>query len=207
MKVTNPTIIAFALAVLASAQFDQQSAPFHLVLFSDDDHINGTTLTACHSGAAISSLCLSSGGSPSSPDPLAPSIFRFNTSTQTQPASPESTPGLLTNEIPTAPGNLPIPTVLDFYQDPTVDYALPLFYPGEIGRTIAVTESNFFNVQGYVDYSVNPPKSGEWKSYNRWYACTTYYQGYQYLNVVFKLGAGKPQEPGCTSVEVKRVFI
>lgn len=203
MKSIHSTL-ALALAALASAQYDQQSAPFHLVLLSHNDGINGTTLTACHAGAGISSLCLSTGNSP---EPLPPSIFRFNTSTTEQPASAGSTPGVLTNEIPTGEGNPPIPTTLDFFQDLTVDYALPLFYPGNAGRTIAVDGGDLFNVQGYVDYSVDPPKSGEWKAYYRWYACPTYYLGYQYKNVVFGLGAGKPEEPGCTKVDLKRVFV
>lgn len=44
---------------LAAAADDVQSKPFKLVLDSSDGTINGKTLSACHSGAAIEGLCLS----------------------------------------------------------------------------------------------------------------------------------------------------
>lgn len=203
MKLTLSTL-ALVFATLTVAQYDVQSPPFQIVLFSDDDAVNGSTISACHSGAGISSLCLSKGNSPSNPSPLPVATFYFNTSTLTQPASKGSTPGVLSYYVPADP---PIPSTLDFYLDPITNYALPLFYPGYDGKTIAVDEQDLFNVQGYVDYSVNPPKSGDYVAYYRWFVCPTYYSGYQYLNVVWGLGEEEPETPGCAKVDVKRVFI
>ena len=204
MKLSHPT---FALAFAAStiAQYDVKSPPFHLIVLSDDDAVNGTTISACHSGAAIESLCLSTGNSPSNPSPIAPATFYFNTSTNTQPASPGSTPGVLGYDLPT--GTTPIPSTLDLYVDPTSNYAQPMFYPGYSGQTLAVDAQDLFNIQGYVDYSVNPPKAGDNVAYYRWYVCITYFTGYQYRNVVWGLGDEEPETPGCVKVDLKRVFL
>jgi hypothetical protein len=204
MKLTLSTL-ALSFVALTTAQYDVESPPFQLIVLSDDDAINGTTISACHSGAAIESLCLSSGNSPSNPTPIAPATFHFNTSSLTQPASPGSTPGVLNYDLQTS--TTPIPSTLDFDTDLLTNYALPLLYPGTGGRSLAVDQYDLFNVQGYVDYSVSPPKAGEYAAYYRWYVCTTYYSGYQYLNVVWGLGDDKPNTPGCVKVELKRVFI
>jgi hypothetical protein len=203
MMLTLSTL-ALTFAVLTTAQYDVQSPPFHLVLISDDDAVNGTTLSACHSGAAIESLCLSNGNTTSSPTPLAPATFYFNTSTETQPASPGSTPGLLGYDLQ---ASTPIPSALDFIYDPTTNYALPQFYPGTNGKTLAFDQQDLLNVQGYVDYSVSPPKAGEWTAYYRWFSCVTYYAGYEYANAVFALGDTEPETPDCAKVDIKRVFI
>ena len=51
------------LGVAVAAQDDVQSEPFHLVLSSDDTSVSGKKLTACHTGAAIESLCLTDSSS------------------------------------------------------------------------------------------------------------------------------------------------
>jgi hypothetical protein len=197
MKLTLSATLA--LAASTYAQFDIPSPPFNLIVLSTNDTLNGTTVTACHSGAAIESLCLSTTWSP----PLNASVFNFNTSNTTQFASPGSTLGVLTYSLQADP---PIPETLDFYVEPTTDYAQPLFYPGESGQVLAVDEQNLFNVQGYVDYTVNPPKAGNATAYYRWYTCTTYYAGYEYNNVVWGLGPDAPETPGCVKVDLQRVF-
>ena len=202
MRITLATL-TLTFAVLTAAQYDVESPPFHLIVLSDeDDALNGTTISACHSGAGISSLCLSTGNWNT---PLATATFYFNTSSLTQPASPGSTPGVLAYYLQTS--TTPIPSTLDFYVDPVTNYAQALFYPGDSGRTLAVDEQDLFNVQGYVDYSVNPPKAGDNVAYYRWYTCTTYYLGYEYVNVVWGLGDEEPETPGCAKVDLKRVFI
>jgi hypothetical protein len=204
MKFTLSTF-ALAFAALTNAQYYvNQSAPFHLVLISDDDAVNGSTLSACHTGAAIESLCLSNGNSTSSPTPIPAATFYFNTSAIPQPASPGSTPGILGYTLQATP---PIPSSVEFVYDPIVNYALPQLYPGDGGQTLAFDEQDLLNVQGYVNYSVSPPKAGDWVAYYRWFSCTTYYAGYEYVNLVFALGDTTPQTPGCAKVDVKRVFI
>lgn len=206
MKLTFSTL-ALSLAALTSAQYDIQSKPFRLVLSSKDEKINGQTLSACHVGAAIESLCLSTSTSTSKPDPIAAATFRFNTSANTSPPSGSSNaPGILTYKLNASP---PIPSSLQFSYDPTTNFALPLMFPGTSGdtQTLAFDSKNLLNIQGYVNYKTSPPTAGESKAYYRWYACQTYFSGYEYPNLVWALGDVKPETPGCAKVNVKRVWI
>lgn len=57
MKTAIPTALALA-ASLASAQDFNTSAPFTLIISSDDGDVDGQLLGACHAGAAIEELCM-----------------------------------------------------------------------------------------------------------------------------------------------------
>ncbi|KAJ4295350.1 hypothetical protein N0V90_007362 [Kalmusia sp. IMI 367209] len=206
MKLVLPTL-ALALAASTTAQYDIQSKPFRLVLSSRDDKVNGQTLSACHTGAAIESLCLSNSSSTSKPDPIAAATFRFNTSSTDQtPVSPGGAPGVLTYELQSTP---PIPSSLQFFYDPITNYALPLLFPGSGAdtQTLAFDKKGLLNVQGYVNYKTSPPTAGDTTAYYRWYACSTYFSGYEYVNLVWALGDRAPETPGCAKVDVKRVFL
>lgn len=206
MKLTLSSL-TLGLATLASAQYDIESKPFRLVLSSKNHTINGQTLSACHSGAAIESLCLSGVPSTSKPDPIAGATFRFNTSADTVPPSGSAgAPGILTYKLLATP---PIPSSLQFSYDPTTNYALPLMFPGTGAntQTLSFDKNGLLNVQGYVDYTTTPPTAGEPKAYYRWYACETYFSGYIYPNLVWALGSAKPETPACSKVDVKRVWV
>lgn len=205
MKLVLSTI-TLALAALTSAQYDIESQSFRLVLSSADTSVNGQTLSACHSGAAIESLCLSGTPSTSKPTAIAAANFRFNTSSSIQTPPGGAAPGILVYELPTSP---PTPSALEFFYDPTTNYALPLFFPGQGAQTqtLVFDSSNKLAVQGYVNYSTNPPTSGATTNYYRWYSCPTYFSGYTYVNLVWTLGDVTPVTPGCAKVDVKRVFI
>jgi hypothetical protein len=206
MKFTLATL-ALGLSALTSAQYDIESKSFRLVLVSKENKINGQTLTACHVGAAIESLCLSKSTSTSKPEPLAASTFRFNTSANSSPPSgSDGAPGILTYKLNSTP---PIPSSVQFSYDPTTNYALPLLFPGtsQNTQTFSFDKNNLLNVQGYVNYKTSPPKAGDTKAYYRWYACQTYYSGYEYPNLVWVLGEGEPETPDCAKVNVKRVYI
>ncbi|KAF2449172.1 hypothetical protein P171DRAFT_187566 [Karstenula rhodostoma CBS 690.94] len=205
MKLILPTI-TLALSALTSAQYDIESKSFRLVLSSKDTKVNGQTLSACHTGAAIESLCLSGTPSTSKPDPIAAATFRFNTSSNAETPADGGVPGILTYKLNATP---PIPSSLQFFYDPTTNFALPLLFPGQGAdtQTLAFDKKNLLNVQGYVDYKTSPPTAGNTTAYYRWYACSTYFSGYQYVNLVWALGDAKPETPGCAKVNVKRVFI
>lgn len=208
MKFTLRLGVAVILAGLSTAQYTNESAPFHLVLISDNATVDGDTLSACHVGAAIESLCLSNGSSTSKPNPIAPAVFHFNTSDQVvTPNTTLGAPGVLTYELPSSP---PIPSGLGLFIDPTTNFALPLLYPGGPSGTtgvMAFDEEDLLNLQGYVNYGTSPPTGGDTVAYYRWFSCMTYYMGYEYVNLVWALGRGEPETPGCVPVSVKRVFI
>ncbi|KAF9741142.1 hypothetical protein PMIN06_005572 [Paraphaeosphaeria minitans] len=205
MKLILPTI-TLALSALTSAQYDVESKSFRLILSSKDTKVNGQTLSACHTGAAIESLCLSGTPSTSKPDPIAAATFRFNTSSNIETPADGNVPGILTYKLNASP---PIPSSLEFFYDPTTNYALPLLFPGQGAdtQTLAFDKKNLLNVQGYVNYKTSPPTAGNTTAYYRWYSCSTYFSGYQYVNLVWALGDAKPETPGCAKVDVKRVFI
>lgn len=53
-------IRSIAAALFFASTLAVQSDPFYLVLQSDNSKLNGKTLGACHEGAAIEGLCVSS---------------------------------------------------------------------------------------------------------------------------------------------------
>ena len=57
-------VVALFMALLASvtAQFTNQTAPFTLVVHSENATYNGASLFSCHEGAAIEALCVTAGG-------------------------------------------------------------------------------------------------------------------------------------------------
>lgn len=59
MKITA-LLASAALAGTALAQYNITSEPFHLRTLSDDAKYDGTYLVACHEGAALEALCISS---------------------------------------------------------------------------------------------------------------------------------------------------
>lgn len=196
------------LTALTSAQYyNISSEPFQLVLLSADDSINDT-LSTCHTGAAIESLCLSNSNTPSKPDPQASATFTFNTSAYIPPSSDPSLgqAGILAWTLPTVQNDYP--SSLTFNYDPTTNTAVPLLQPGDQGsQLLAFNAENELIVTGYVDWAADPPAAGNETAYKRWYACKTYFAGYRYENLVWGLGPEKPQNPTCVGVSVRRVFV
>lgn len=202
--------VPLLLVTAAHAQlfYNETSAPFRLFLTSDNTAMNGSTLSACHTGAALESLCVSQGGGISNPTPLPAAEFNFNTSTD--PFTPNTTigtPGILTWNLETA--TIDIPSSVYFSYDPTTNAAIPILTPGqERPQLLAFDDQGRLNVQGFIDWTANPPNStGTVEAYYRWYACQTYYSGYSYHTLAWALGAGLPENPTCVKVGVKREFI
>lgn len=204
MKIT--LLVLSAIAAASAQYYNETSAPFYLVVASTNGSINDT-LSACHTGAALESLCLSNSETQSKPNPIQPSVFNFNTSVYSQPpASSLGTPGILTWILPSIP---PIPSSVFFNYEPTTDIAVPILSPGsDTPQILAFDARNKLVVQGYVDWTANPPNGAvDWKEYSRWYACNTYYAAYQYQSLAWGLGPGKPENPTCVEVDVTRVFV
>jgi hypothetical protein len=204
---------AFAVVTLiaaANAQYwNITSPPFQLVVRSENGTINDT-LSTCHTGAAIESLCLSNSNTTSKPNPIPWSTFGFNTSSYAQPPINHTdlgTPGILTWDLPVS--NLgPVPSSVRFSYDPSTNTALPLLEPGSTNpQQLAFNSQDELIIQSYVDWTANPPASTETYGLRRWFACKTYYTGYQYENLVWGLGAEIPQNPTCIPVVVRRVLV
>ena len=169
-----------ALASLASAQtYNISSKPFHLVLKSDNDTLECTSLVPCHEGAAIEGLCL---GDKNLTDA---SIFTFNTSYYSEPTNSSiGDQGILSWILPTA--DLDVPSGLTLQTNPTTNVGMPLFYPGDDEvQLIAFDDMDLLNIQGYIDDTVIPINTTAGpKAYYRWYICDTYF-GYAYTTLAW----------------------
>ncbi|KAJ5690181.1 hypothetical protein N7462_004573 [Penicillium macrosclerotiorum] len=205
---------------VATAQ-EIQSKPFNLVIQSDKKALNGEKLAACHSGAAIESLCLAGGSG---------SQFYLNTTKgETAPIKGDGLPGALVWNLPIANGaylmclqrvaRLSVltkstePTAvsepMSFYVDPSTNVALPMFMPGYDQQDVAFDKNNHMGIYSYLDDTVTPPTGDKVKVLKNWYVCETYYTGYQYhtLNWVLGSASAKPQNPSCVKVQVQRKFL
>jgi len=191
-------ILSLLLSGLVAAQ-DVQSKPFNLVLQSSDKSLNGQQLAACHSGAAIESLCLagSSGAK----------FFLNTTQGSTSPLKQYEPAGVLIWNLPIGGDGGVESEPMSFYTDPSTNVALPLFEPG-YGRQYVAAESKTgrLAVLSYLDDSHTPPTGDKVRALSNWYVCQSYYTGYQYrtLNWVLGNGSQKPQNPSCVKVEVQR---
>jgi hypothetical protein len=199
--------LALALTASVSAQYDNQSAPFNLVVISDDSSVDGDTLAACHTGAAIESLCLSNSNSTSKPSPIDAALFQFNTSDSViTPNETLGKSGWLTYEL--RGSNFNVSEAMGLYTDYSTNVGLPLFSPGSAdAMNVAFDSDDLLNVQNYVDDTQDPPVAGNYTAYYRWYSCNTYYSGYQYVTLTWVLGEAEPQNPTCVKIDVKRVFV
>ncbi|OCL02003.1 hypothetical protein AOQ84DRAFT_197696 [Glonium stellatum] len=191
------SLFAFAAAT-AVAQYTTQSAPFYLIVLSQNATLNGTALDACHEGAAIEGLCR--GGS-IAPSTASTTLFQFNTSSSSNTTVDQA--GYLSWELRGGNFNLSEPMGLAF--NPVSNVAVPLFTPGNEDSTLVSFDKNdLMNIGGYLDDRVVPPTQMT-QQYYRWYICTTYY-GYTYETLAWVLGQYPPENPSCQKVHVKRVF-
>ncbi|CZS97688.1 related to heatshock protein Hsp150 [Rhynchosporium agropyri] len=190
-----------ALATGISAQYyNVTSKPFQLILQSSNRTLNGKGLFACHEGAGIEGLCVGTSGPSSTSD-----TYNFNTTyqQQTNQGLPGQT-GLVTWLL--RGGNFNVSSSLQLAPSPTSDVAVPLFFPGDQGFSgYGFDKKDKLFVAGYLDNTVSPPVYKA-QAYYRWYACITN-AGYTYQTLAWAVGSGKPENPSCEKVDVKRVFI
>ncbi|EJP68457.1 hypothetical protein CRV24_004301 [Beauveria bassiana] len=188
------------LSGLAAAD-DIQSKPFKLILDSADGRINGKSISSCHSGAAIEALCI--GGSTND----AYQTYYLNTTEgSTSPVEGYGPSGKLVWNIPLQ--GTTESEAMQFFYEPYTNIAHPLFEPSYVATYVAFGDKdNELAIFSYIDDTVSPPKTGEFKALKQWYACITDYSGYRYQSLNWVVGNGKPQNPSCIKTEVKRVFI
>ncbi|KAL2205924.1 hypothetical protein CC79DRAFT_1369363 [Sarocladium strictum] len=192
-------VLLAAIAGLASAQNDVQSKPFRLELCSDDKSLNGKGLTACHTGAAIESLCLYDGKG---------SDFRFNTTKGDTAQAKGYTPsGELIFNLPLSDKSS-VSSAMSFSIEASTNVAIPLFMPGDSPAQYVAFDkkSGALRVFSYIDDTKKPVKNTGARALNRWYICSTNYSGYTYKTLSWVYGKDKPQNPSCKKVDVKRKF-
>jgi len=197
------TTLAFTSSLLTCAQFTNESAPFSLQVISyDNATLNGSSLYACHEGAAIEGVCEAG---KMTMVPTSASTFNFNTSNdQTTPQDPSiGVSGILTYLLEGSNFNLSEPMALTY--SPSSNVAHPQFQPVQAGTSVAFDSNNLLNIQDYVDDTVNPPSAGAVKAYYRWYICTTYTSSYIYSTLNWVQGSAPPQNPSCQKVDIMRV--
>jgi hypothetical protein len=190
MRLTTAfSVIATATSV--SAQFLNQTGPFKLQLVSQDDSLNGKFLAACHEGAAIESLCPLNG----TIDTAVPFYYNYSDT-----SSFVSTSGYLTFLLPGPDVFEP----MSLSYNPASNVAVPLFSPAAFGTPIAFDDSDLMYIPSNQDDTEDPINIMGSKNYYRWYVCTTY-EGYVLPTLAWALGDGKPQNPTCCEVSVKRI--
>jgi hypothetical protein len=201
------TFFIASLVAAASAQdfYNITSKPFQLLLTSENGTIN-STVSACHTGAAIESFCLLNSNETSADS----STFNFNSSiyAQAPPNNPSlGVPGILTWFLPV--GNIgPVPSSATFSNDPSTNLVVPLLEPGSSNaQTLAFNDKDELILQSYIDWTANPPKAVDPYGLKRWYACRTLYLGYEYENLAWGLGTAKPDNPTCVAVNVTRLWV
>jgi len=190
----RPSIFAGAFALAASqvtAQTYNQSAPFNLVLTSQNSTFNGSFLSACHEGAGIEGLCLSGGSFGS------PSQFTFNTTE----ASP--TTGVLAYEL--QGGNFNESEAMQLSINPASNVAIPIFIPGQNPTYVGFDDNDDMFITSYQDDTKPLPNDDTTPLY-RWWVCRTYY-GYPYQTLSWVLGDKAPENPTCVAAQPVRVFI
>lgn len=177
-----------------------QSAPFNLVLTSQNSTLNGSTLVACHEGAAIEGLCV---GGPLQSSSVQYSFNYSLANVQGAPPTGTNLTGLLTYLL--IGGNFQVSSPLTLSYNPTSNVAVPLLQPSDSGTFVAFDDDNKLAIISYQDDTVALPNYQSKPVYN-WYACTTY-AGYLYQTLVWVVGNGTPQNPTCQKVDVVRVFV
>ncbi|KAI1444343.1 hypothetical protein F5Y02DRAFT_390483 [Annulohypoxylon stygium] len=196
---------AFGLAA-AQSNYPNQSAPFNLVLESSNTTLNGQKLAACHSGAAVESLCLDT--SVSTPEFQ---TFFFNGSAQA-PTTPGFLPsGLITWTFTGGSPPFTSNTAMQFFYNAASNLAFPLIWPtADNASPVAITDDGLLAVGANTNDAVVPPKPFdndiEYLT-DRWAICVTYWQGYGYTALQYVLGDKEPQNPSCQLVKVKRVYV
>ncbi|CAI7650865.1 unnamed protein product [Penicillium manginii] len=194
------TALASLLLLGAATAQDIQSKPFNLVIQADKKPINGQKLAACHTGAAIESLCLAGGSG---------SEFYLNTTEGSQGPIPGYKPsGALIWNLPYN-GNAVESEPMSFYVDPSTNVAMPLFQPSYDQQQVMFDKDGLMGIYSYLNDAVTPPTDEKVTVLKNWYVCETNYSGYQYrtLNWVVGNGKAKPQNPSCVKVQVHRKFL
>ncbi|KAF4627102.1 hypothetical protein G7Y89_g11054 [Cudoniella acicularis] len=174
------SIIASILAFAASqvtAQTTVQSAPFYLVLASDNTTINGVAIYPCHYGAAQEGMCIGS--------TVAAGQYQFNTTTAS------ATSGILTWVLDNGQQQYSLAMGLEStnWNGQESNVVVPLFQPDSVGATVDF-DSDGMTVETYQTY-----------------VCETEVLGFLTQTLGLTSAGVTPNNPTCISTAVNRVFV
>lgn len=198
MRASFLALGALAAAVVAQDTYwNITSKPFYLVIKAQNVTLNGKYLGACHEGAAIEGLCVTT---PSTANYVQ---FNYNTSVYQQP----SVSGLLIwNLIGVNGGTLNVSSTMRFSYNSGSNVALPIFLPGNSDYTqVSFDNDGKLGIGSFQDDTKPLPNYTPGYLY-RWNVCTTYY-GYLYSTLAWTVGIHSPQNPTCQKVDIYRKFV
>ena len=195
--------LAVASAYAQDSGYTTRSPSFELVVLTPNTTLNGSTLDACHEGAAIEGFCR---GPQLSTNPSSYAEFYFNTSYSNNDTKAADVPGVLSFDLLIS-DNMTIPSAMHLVDTFTSNVAVPILYPGYTPYTEVYFDSDdSMYILSFRDDTVNPAVSKEEKIY-QWYICTTSY-AYTYVTLAWVIGKeATPQNPTCEKVIVKRVWV
>lgn len=208
-----------ALSGLATAQ-DVESKPFKITVHSEDKSIDGFGVGACHSGAITETLCI--GRTPGvdftfshlKDAPITikgdgpEGVLRYTLPTckllllRLSQRKSINSKRFIANTSYAAP---PLRQTMHFIYEPSTNIATPAFGPaGEL--YVAFDDNNLLNIITGVDDSTTDPTVFNPRALYDWYVCKTFVGGYHYQALGWVMGGGKPHNPTCIKVDVKRTF-
>jgi hypothetical protein len=204
--------LAAASTVSAQAQYTNQSAPFTLqVANSANASLDGAYFFACHAGAAIEGICLSTTNVSA-----ASTTFYFNTTDtdSTEGAGSDTSQGVLVWNLPLSSGIDGVDHVSQAASFPFPagsNVVVPTFGFGQ-GEVVQFTDGNNLTIRSWnhdQDYVQGefPTSSSEPTDLSNWYVCWTGVGvGYTYEALVW-VTAGEPLNPTCQKIDVVRTFL
>ncbi|EGX89440.1 hypothetical protein CCM_07692 [Cordyceps militaris CM01] len=187
MKTAALANFTLASAMAVSAQ-NYQSKPFNIQIISEDANVNSQYIGACHSGAAIESLCLTT----------RPVTMHLNSTSERDPDG-----GLLTWLLPSNP---PVDSAMRLVLNPSSNVAQAVFYPGPSGGEYVKFTDDKLVLLSNVDDTKVPIEAGNTKAFQRWFICDSYYSSYRYKTLSWVYGNAPPQNPTCVKVSVQRNY-
>ncbi|KAK5114915.1 hypothetical protein LTR62_002074 [Meristemomyces frigidus] len=138
------TAVSLLLTQTTLAQFDLQSPAFNLELLSEDPTLDGAFLDACHSGAALETLCVLQPGQIAAD---VPEVFYFNTSSSDD-SSDAVTEGLVIYNL-IYNDDLIESEPLTVYAELTDTLADQELTPSETGTALAFDDDEFLYIPDY----------------------------------------------------------
>ncbi|KAL6705385.1 hypothetical protein ACN47E_007034 [Coniothyrium glycines] len=204
-------------ATAADGYFDVQSDGFRLVLSSSNSTLDGQVLGACHQGAAVESLCTFFSETVEDPVRNYNTFWHNVSSAYDQPANAVDTAGVL-GWLLVISDDFKVPSTMSFSPAfPAADVADMIFSPGPAASPytlLSFDEDDYLYVEVPCDQkdglpewhtAVPPALNGPTEKLQNWYICVTQWS-YRWNELVWKIGAGKPQDPTCVAVKVQRIW-